>query len=209
MKLWFSWIILTRVVVLLIWSITGYSQSPANTFKQFKQQYRSGLQQMLQDSVPSRLSRFYAWKSAYRVTATLTLNPNPQTTWLTQTDGSTQEYSLIGFLSFKLKGESYTLNAFQDLRYVRNPYFRTLLFVPFTDQTNGQYTYDGGRYLQVRYNESSPTLWLDFNQSINPLCAYTNVTCPRVPLSNFIARPVKSGEKSPKIHKFSTPANRG
>lgn len=72
------------------------------------------------------------------------------------------------------------------------------LFVVFGDETNGRGTYGGGRFLYADPPvEGSDTVFLDFNRSYNPPCAFTPyATCPLPPDENDLAVAIEAGEKS-------------
>jgi uncharacterized protein (DUF1684 family) len=73
---------------------------------------------------------------------------------------------------------------------------RQWVLIPFRDETNGDETYGGGRYLQVDLPISSATT-LDFNRAFNPLCAYdSKFTCPIPPADNALKVSIPAGEKS-------------
>ena len=71
------------------------------------------------------------------------------------------------------------------------------LAVFFTDPTNGESTYDGGRYVPVHCGEGGRCV-IDFNESHNPYCAYDEdaYICPMPPPQNRLPFPVTAGEKA-------------
>ena len=73
--------------------------------------------------------------------------------------------------------------------------FKDYLFLPFMDDTNGEQTYAGGRYIDLRIPEGN-TLKIDFNKAYNPYCAYNEkYSCPIVPRENYLDVAVKAGVK--------------
>jgi uncharacterized protein (DUF1684 family) len=69
------------------------------------------------------------------------------------------------------------------------------LFLPYGDLTNGNTTYSGGRYINMRTVEGD-TIVIDFNQSYNPYCAYSDrFSCPKIPSDNQLKLEVKAGVK--------------
>ena len=67
------------------------------------------------------------------------------------------------------------------------------LFLPFIDDTNGEESYGGGRYIDLRIPEGD-TIVIDFNKSYNPYCAYNDkYSCPIVPRINYLALEVRAG----------------
>ncbi|MCZ7609733.1 MAG: DUF1684 domain-containing protein [Ignavibacterium sp.] len=70
------------------------------------------------------------------------------------------------------------------------------LFLIFADQTSGDETYGGGRFLYVNKPDSTGTINLDFNKAYNPPCVFTKyATCPLPPLQNYLKLRIEAGEK--------------
>jgi uncharacterized protein len=85
-----------------------------------------------------------------------------------------------------------TLYVLKDLEEASDSVF----FIPFTDPTNGDETYGGGRYLDLVVQPGKPAV-LDFNFAYNPYCAYNEAfVCALVPRFNRLSRPVRAGEKN-------------
>jgi len=73
--------------------------------------------------------------------------------------------------------------------------YRDYLFLPFTDLTNGEQTYMGGRYLDLSIPEGD-TIVLDFNRAYNPYCVYNKkYSCPLVPPVNALNTKISAGIK--------------
>jgi len=75
--------------------------------------------------------------------------------------------------------------------------YRDYLFLPFKDATNGDSTYGGGRYIDIRMSEiNNNTLTIDFNKAYNPYCAYSDgFNCPVPPLENHLEVALEAGER--------------
>ncbi|GAB1420444.1 DUF1684 domain-containing protein [Anaerolineales bacterium] len=75
------------------------------------------------------------------------------------------------------------------------------LFLPFKDQTNGQTTYGGGRYLfdtikGADLGSNTSHILIDFNYAYNPSCHYNpRWICPLSPRENTLNFMIQSGEK--------------
>lgn len=68
-------------------------------------------------------------------------------------------------------------------------------FLPFTDETTGQETYSGGRYIEPAPLPDG-SLHIDFNLAYNPYCAYNDRwSCAIPPRMNKIAARIEAGEK--------------
>ena len=63
-----------------------------------------------------------------------------------------------------------------------------------TDPTNGDTTYEGGRYAYL--NKKDDRLYSrDFNNAYNPYCHYNHTyICPLPPLQNHLSFPIQAGE---------------
>ncbi len=135
--------------------------------------------------------RYYGPDAAYRVVARLTraaaLAPLP----LALTRGSADAYVRWGTAEFELGGQPQKLGLLQKQGATNE------LFVPFTDPTNGQQTYAGGRYLDLALPAPTATeITLDFNAAYSPFCAYNHeYSCPRPPADNRLTVAVRAGEQ--------------
>ena len=70
------------------------------------------------------------------------------------------------------------------------------LFLIFGDQTNGEETYGGGRFLYASPPDKNGRVVVDFNKAYNPPCVFTPyATCPLPPAHNRLSIRVESGEK--------------
>jgi hypothetical protein len=69
------------------------------------------------------------------------------------------------------------------------------LFVPFRDATNGDETYEAGRYLDLAPQDDG-TYDLDFNLAYAPFCAYSpDYSCPLPPRENWLSVRIAAGER--------------
>jgi len=102
-------------------------------------------------------------------------------------------YRKFGLLTFKIAGKKHHLTVYQNRDLIRNPIYKNYLFLPFTDATNGNSTYGGGRYIDMSIPKGK-TVILDFNQAYNPYCAYVDgYSCPIPPAENDLDIAVEAG----------------
>ncbi len=115
-----------------------------------------------------------------------------------QTTGSIkQRYQKAGLLKFKVDTIEYVLSAYRNLELMRMPGYENRLFIPFTDASNGNGTYEGGRYLEMEIPAGKEVL-IDFNLVYNPYCAYSDrYSCPIPPRENDLPIAIEAGAKSP------------
>lgn len=98
-------------------------------------------------------------------------------------------------VTFDLHEKTHELIVYQNLDLLSEDGYEDYLFLPFLDETNGEETYGGGRYLDVE-NPYSDTLVLNFNLAYHPYCAYAaGYSCPIVPMENFVETRIESGVK--------------
>lgn len=139
---------------------------------------------------------FFKMDSAYVVQARLTRTPDTPWFKMKTTTERLSEERVYGTIEFKLHGEIYKLNVYQGKEMMAKPGYEDYLFLPFLDDTNGETTYGGGRYLDLRIPEND-VITVDFNKAYNPLCAYNEAySCPIVPRANYVSTEVKAGVKA-------------
>lgn len=104
-------------------------------------------------------------------------------------------YKKYGELHFTFEGNEYKLNVYQNLDLIKKEGYEDYLFLPFSDTTNGEETYIGGRYIDCRIQKELE--WtIDFNKAYNPYCAYNyKYSCPIVPMENDLPIAIKAGVK--------------
>jgi uncharacterized protein (DUF1684 family) len=104
-------------------------------------------------------------------------------------------YQKYGELHFTLNGNEFKLNVYQNLDLIKKEEYKNYLFLPFSDLTNGNETYIGGRYIDCYIQKGNEWI-IDFNKAYNPYCAYNyKYSCPIVPLENDLSIEIKAGVK--------------
>ena len=135
--------------------------------------------------------------SGFVVQADFIRTPNAESVKLTTFQGKELTYLPYGHLFLKMGGRRIKLTVYQNLVHARMPTHRDKLLLPFTDLTNGESTYGGGRYLDLSTTDiQDRKLTVDFNRAYNPFCAYDNkFVCPMPPRENHLPVKVEAGEK--------------
>ena len=164
--------------------------------KELNDQYRS------KENSPLRGSNFENFKQhpffpidlKYRVTAQLKRTENAEPFEIPTSSGRTQPYREYGKATFVIDGKSYVLTLFQNLNLIKRPEYKDHLFLPFRDETKGIETYGGGKYIDLRIPKGDE-IFIDFNQSYHPYCAYNayDYSCPIVPDENFLPVRIEAG----------------
>ncbi|WP_338812629.1 DUF1684 domain-containing protein [Bernardetia sp. Wsw4-3y2] len=110
-------------------------------------------------------------------------------------------YQKFGEVSFELHGKRHTLNVYQSESLTQQEEYEDYLFLPFTDLSNGQESYYGGRYIDLKIPEREAAdgqeldkITIDFNKAYNPYCAYNKkYSCPIPPKENHLDVKVLAG----------------
>ena len=118
---------------------------------------------------------------------------------LAASTGGTFSFTCVGIMRFELRG------AEHELELAWNDGYGGGLFLAFQDETTGDTTYGGGRYLvdtvkgaDLGFDGDAGTAVLDFNFAYNPSCSYDpRWVCPLAPLANRLSVPVAAGERHP------------
>ena len=108
-------------------------------------------------------------------------------------------YKEHGLLNFTLNGENHTLTIYQSQDDLTDEKYKDYLFLPFTDDTSGNESYGGGRYMDVMLTDitAENTVLLNFNNTYNPYCAYNDkYSCPITPRKNHLDVEIKAGVKA-------------
>jgi len=112
----------------------------------------------------------------------------------TTTDRKAKEV-VYGIVEFSLNGKNHQLEIYQNQELMKEEGYEDYLFLPFTDHTNGEETYAGGRYIDLRIPKSDEFV-IDFNRAYNPYCAYNKkYSCPIVPNVNALDTKIMAGVK--------------
>ena len=103
--------------------------------------------------------------------------------------GTVDQDKSPGAVVFEVAGRACRLDAVQEAGSDE-------LFLIFGDQTNGEETYGGGRFLYTLPPDKEGHVVVDFNKAYNPPCVFTPyATCPLPPTQNRLAIRVEAGEK--------------
>ena len=106
-------------------------------------------------------------------------------------------YRVYAILHFKVNDSLYKLQVYQSQELMGIKEYVDYLFIPFTDLTTGEESYENGRYIEMKTAElEGDTYILDFNKAYNPYCAYvSNVyNCPIPPRENDLPVAIRAGE---------------
>ena len=138
---------------------------------------------------------FFEINKDFRVVADFKLIEQPIFIMMKTSTTRLSEYKEYAIVSFALNGKDQELIVYQSTKPPSEPKYIDYLFLPFTDLTNSEETYDVGRYLDLKIPDGD-TIVLDFNKAYNPYCAYSkNYSCPIPPEENNLLVKVNAGIK--------------
>ena len=139
---------------------------------------------------------FFSIDSTYQINAKFELEKDPKIFSMPTTTDRLPLYKTYGKATFTIEGQELTLHIYQNQDLIQQPKYKNHLFIPFTDKTNGDETYGGGRYIDLETPEGD-TIVIDFNKSYNPYCAYNGkYSCPIPPKENSLNVAIKAGVKN-------------
>jgi uncharacterized protein len=131
---------------------------------------------------------YYEISKKWRVKAHFEPFPEPRILIVPNILGMEIEQRCPGVLRFKIKGETFELLALEESAKT--------FFLIFLDDTSGEETYGGGRYLSVSMPDPNGETIIDFNKAYNPPCIFTPyATCLLPPAANRLHLAVRAGEK--------------
>lgn len=141
---------------------------------------------------------FFEVDPSYIVEAKLIKTENAPTFEMATTTERKPLYKEYGKLHFTLQGKNHELTIYQSQDDLDDVKYKDYLFLPFTDDTSGEASYGGGRYMDVMTTDitAENTVILNFNNTYNPYCAYNDkYSCPLTPRKNHLDLEIKAGIK--------------
>ncbi|WP_257666794.1 DUF1684 domain-containing protein [Parapedobacter tibetensis] len=135
--------------------------------------------------------------SSFLVVATVAHLHNEQPFRMPTSDGTSKEYIRYAKARFSVGKDTAELTLYRSMDLFANPMYRDHLFLPFTDLTNGDETYGGGRYIDLSVGDiQNGHIVIDFNHAYNPYCAYSGgYRCPVPPAENNLNMAIRAGER--------------
>ncbi len=139
--------------------------------------------------------RFYPPDPAWKLPARFTLREDRRDLLLPTYNHTSKPFREYGYLDFEISGTGYRLFVYQNVNYMATDSLH--LFLPFTDLTNSETTYGGGRYIDLSVADiRDGHILLDFNKAYNPYCAFAGgYSCPVPPPENSLPVAVAAGEQ--------------
>lgn len=140
---------------------------------------------------------FFTFDSTYVVQAQFIRTEDSKPFKMKTTTSRKPVYTKYGEAHFVINDTSYSLNIYQSKSLMANEEFKDYLFLPFTDLTNGDESYGGGRFIDLKI-PASDSFEIDFNKAYNPYCAYNHqYSCPIPPAENHLEVKIRAGVMNP------------
>nr|WP_298999647.1 DUF1684 domain-containing protein [uncultured Allomuricauda sp.] len=151
--------------------------------------------------LPDRLRKnfeslsFFEADTLYRIRARFERTPDAVPFLMPSTTDEKTIEVVYGVAHFELNGKQHQLEIYQTPELISQKGYEDYLFLPFLDDTNGDETYGGGRYIDLTIPKGD-TILIDFNKAYNPYCVYNKkYSCPLVPRQNYLRTKVRAGVK--------------
>ncbi len=133
--------------------------------------------------------QYWPADASWKIEGTFVPNPAGTTIEINSIIGTVDQVANPGRIEFQRDGRTYSIQA-QDEG-------GDDLFLVFADRTNGHGSYGAGRFLYTPKPDANGKVMVDFNQSYNPPCAFTDfATCPLPPPENRLDLAITAGEKA-------------
>jgi len=182
--------------ILILSTVAAWSQSSyLDSLNQYQKEYVEKHEVVTGDD--KQFFRFYPVDEKYRVTADFKKAGNSK--WFSmETSGSIKKvFRIYGVINFTINDTAVKLNIYQSQALMNTDEYEDHLFLPFTDLTSGEETYDAGRYIDLKTGDIvNDKVVIDFNKAYNPYCAYVDgkYNCPIPPRENQSEVAIQAGE---------------
>lgn len=139
---------------------------------------------------------FYPANEEMKCDCDFRLTPDSKPFELSTYSGKTKPFRQYGIATCNIMGKNTDVHIYASLRTIAMPGYKDYLFLPFKDLTNGDDTYGGGRYIDLKTGDiKNGKVTIDFNKCYNPWCAYSDgYNCPIPPNENHFDLEIKAGE---------------
>ena len=140
-----------------------------------------------------KVIHFFPFNEKYVVNARFVRTPNEKPFQMSTSSGMRKTYVKYAEVFFMIGKKEYKLNVYQSQELIKTEEYKDYLFIPFTDATSGDETYEGGRYIDLTIPTSDHIL-INFNKAYHPYCAYTDgYNCPIPPQENTLSIKIEAG----------------
>lgn len=191
----------TRFVIIVITLLISINVFGQKTYKdslvRYQKKYVS--EHEIVKGKDKDLISFYPLNKKYKVECSFERTLNMPWFRMESSGPIKKNYRVYGIIHFKINDTTVSLNIYQSQDLMVTKEYKDHLFIPFTDLTTGEGSYESGRYIDLEINDiKNNSVVLDFNKAYNPYCAYVagKFNCPIPPAENNLSIAILAGEKT-------------
>lgn len=141
---------------------------------------------------------YFPIDSTFRVKAQFVRSLNAIPFQMKTTGNRLPVYEKYGEAHFTIHGKEMILSIYQGHKLRETEEYKNHLSLPFTDKSNGEESYAGGRFIDLEIPDGE-FIVIDFNRAYNPYCAYTTgYSCVIPPVENDLDIKILAGVMKPK-----------
>ncbi len=183
--------------IILIFCFT-FSNAQDQSAKEFQKELNDFYKNPDKSPLKSKAKKFKGHKffpvnTSFKVEGKFTRTLNALPFHMKTTTSRLPIYEKYGEVTFEIDGKELSLVLYQGHATRAKEEYENHLFLPFTDMTNGEETYQGGRFIDMQVPEGD-TVIIDFNKAYNPYCAYNaDYSCPIPPKENDLNVRIEAG----------------
>lgn len=192
---WGMMLSISCIVIAVVWnSLNNQYTSEILNFREKKDKnFKFEKDSPIEDQVGFKQLDYFDPNPKFKVIPTLEIRTDSSWLVIQNNDGERNKYLRYANAIFTIDGVTDTLTIFMKKNKGSSSLY---FFVPFIDETNGDETYAGGRYLHFE-NKLVAGFTLDFNLAYNPYCVYNyRYSCPIPPKENALSMSIEAGERS-------------
>jgi uncharacterized protein (DUF1684 family) len=185
-------IVVVLIVIIYNFYKNTYDQQIAALRKEKDHYFRTSINSPIENREQFEGLTYFKADPKYKVSASVKLLSGDYSKEIMSSDGRKLKFQKFAVATFLLDNRNYSLILLKNTTGAPKD---KMLFLPFTDKTNGEQTYISGRYMDVEYTGNNKVI-LDFNQAYHPYCLYNyKYSCPIPPSENYLDIPVCAGER--------------
>ena len=189
------------LLILVCYLFTGTAFAQSNTYKDsveaYLRKYVKGHEVVT--GKDKELMSFFPINEKYRIYCKFERTVNSPWFRMESSGQIKKNYRVYGTIHFTINDTAVALNIYQGQDLMATEKYRDHLFIPFTDATSGEETYESGRYIDLEIKDiKNDKFLIDFNRAYNPYCAYVSgkFNCPIPPAENRLLVAIRAGEKA-------------
>ena len=185
--------------ILLLATIPVSAQTYRDTIAVYQKQYTKELLEDARSPIRAadvKFMHFFPADRSYCTWADVKVTVGNKPFLINTHSGKQKPFKEYGTITFSIHDTVQTLHMYQSVDMVSGRPTTDDLFIPFTDLTNYETTFAGGRYIDLSVKDIvNNKLLVDFNKCYNPYCAFAEgYSCPIPPDENSLHMPIRAGE---------------